>query len=180
MGDCKTSDCDEEKVCSVLAGSVASIPDHPELRHLLRHLLQGALLLSLSQAQLSRSTQTCPALAWQPRSSSSISSISSSLLRHQQGSRSSSGRRVSTCSCPAWRTRLGERDFSPSWPAVRRGRRLSWSNRARTRHFTGQTLRDRNTNVGGNLWGDLTLKKVYLPISWIIFLQFVLSRPQRQ
>ena len=63
MSECKTSDCDEEKVCSVLAGSVASLPDHPELRHLLRHLLQGALLLSLGQAQLSRSTQTCPALA---------------------------------------------------------------------------------------------------------------------
>ena len=60
---CKPSDCAEAAVCSVLTSSLSSIPDSPELQHLLRHLLQGAVLLTLGQAQLSRSSQTCPALA---------------------------------------------------------------------------------------------------------------------
>ena len=43
MSECKTSDCDEEKVCSVLAGSIASIPDQPELRYLLRSPFYDAI-----------------------------------------------------------------------------------------------------------------------------------------
>ena len=59
---CPPPDCDPRRLCSLLLASLRGLPssltEHLSVLH--RHLLRGAVLISLGQQQLRLAEQTCP------------------------------------------------------------------------------------------------------------------------